>query len=384
MLEREPDQHGLLAALLARELAVERQRQRTARDQRSLARGLDEPASPPGKKRQDNEHAEQQARRHRSPFARAPREAGARARARRENGARCRGSRAGGRAARAAARRSGNGWSSTLPNAPATRARSARCCFDAARERRILLRSRRRSPRAAPRRARRRRRPSGFRRRSSRRIPSSSKRRGERHAPAREAAGERADRESPAPRPLPCKTSPRPAPARRRAAVPRVVCPSPPTPPTGSYCGIDRRNRRMFAAVFGQRDFTAPAASAPVVNPRVFHDAEHPAREIRAGLVLIEMAPRALHRRLHEIVGVVLVARQRAREAAQPRQQRDDAFADFLRRISHGFMLDHTSGGVAFFRAYRASRSFSRACCASAGIGAVAAGAAAAACGCPA
>ena len=43
-------------------------------------------------------------------------------------------------------------------------------------------------------------------------------------------------------------------------------------------------------------------------------------------LELPDVAPRAFHHRLHEIVGVVLVARQRAREAAQPRQQRDDAF----------------------------------------------------------
>ena len=71
------------------------------------------------------------------------------------------------------------------------------------------------------------------------------------------------------------------------------------------------------------------------------------------GLKLLEMAPGALHRRLHEIVGVVLIARQRAREAAQPRQQLDDAFTDFLRRISHGFMLDNTSGEVIFFRANR-------------------------------
>ena len=48
----------------------------------------------------------------------------------------------------------------------------------------------------------------------------------------------------------------------------------------------------------------------------------------------------------------MLVARQRTREAAQPRQQRDDAFTDFLRRISHAFMLDNTSGEVIFFRAY--------------------------------
>src|SRR5688572_22595566 len=58
----------------------------------------------------------------------------------------------------------------------------------------------------------------------------------------------------------------------------------------------------------------------------------------RARLELREIAPRALHRRLHEIIGVVLIARQRAREAAQPRQQLDDAFTDFLRTLGHAFM----------------------------------------------
>ena len=137
----------------------------------------------------------------------------------------------------------------------------------------------------------------------------------------------------------------------------------------------------MFAAVFGQRDFAAPAPRAQIVQPRVFHDAEHPAREIRAGPKLLEIAPGALHRRLHEIVGVVLVARQRTREAAQPRQQLDDAFTDFLRRISHAFMLDNTSGEVIFFRAYP-EHSFSRAWLALSGVGAVAAACSCRRCSC--
>jgi hypothetical protein len=107
----------------------------------------------------------------------------------------------------------------------------------------------------------------------------------------------------------------------------------------------------MLAAVFGQRDLAASLERSPVVDPRVFHDAEHPAAEIRAGLELREVGPGALDHRLHEIVGVVLIARQRAREAAQPRQQLDDAFTDFLRGVSHAFMSNNTSGEVIFFRA---------------------------------
>src|SRR6187397_3218955 len=123
----------------------------------------------------------------------------------------------------------------------------------------------------------------------------------------------------------------------------------------------------MVAAVFGQRDFAASASRAQIVQPRVFHDAKHPAGEIRAGPKLIEMAPRALHRGLHEIVGIVLVARQRTREASQPRQQQGDAFTDFLRRITHGFMLDNTSGEEIFFRAY--PRLYSRGLAGDSGLG---------------
>src|SRR6186713_2077929 len=108
----------------------------------------------------------------------------------------------------------------------------------------------------------------------------------------------------------------------------------------------------MFATVFGQCDLATPATRAQVVQPGILHDAEHPAREIRVRLELLEMTPGALDPRLHEIVGVVLIARQRAREAAQPRQQLDEAFTDFLRRWSHAFILDDTSGEVIFFRAH--------------------------------
>ena len=57
---------------------------------------------------------------------------------------------------------------------------------------------------------------------------------------------------------------------------------------------IIRRDGRMFAAVLGQRDFATPCVRAPIVDPRVFHDAEHPGGEIRAGLELLEIAPGAL------------------------------------------------------------------------------------------
>ena len=100
----------------------------------------------------------------------------------------------------------------------------------------------------------------------------------------------------------------------------------------------------MFAAVFGQRDFAVASARAQLVQPGVLDDGEQPAGQARAAAELLMVPQRALDGELHEIVRVVLVAGQRAREAAQPRQQRDDAFTDFLRRGSHAFMMDDTSG----------------------------------------
>src|SRR5688572_25404442 len=94
----------------------------------------------------------------------------------------------------------------------------------------------------------------------------------------------------------------------------------------------------MLATVLGKRDFGAPATRAPVVDPGVLHDAEHPRRQVRARAELFEIAQRLLDRHLHEIVGIVQVARQRARKAAQPRQQGNEAFTDFLRVGSHAFM----------------------------------------------
>src|SRR5688572_2166929 len=94
----------------------------------------------------------------------------------------------------------------------------------------------------------------------------------------------------------------------------------------------------MLAAVFGQRHFGAPPARPPVVDPGVLHDAEQPRGQVRALAKLAEIAQRALDPHLNQVVGVVLIARQHAREAPQPRQQGDQACTDFLHVRSHAFM----------------------------------------------
>src|SRR4051794_11392908 len=63
------------------------------------------------------------------------------------------------------------------------------------------------------------------------------------------------------------------------------------------------------------------------------------------------MAQRPLDGRLRQIVGIVLIARQGAREAAQPRQQCDDVFTDFLHDDVHAFMtIIRRSGGFSSMR----------------------------------
>jgi len=56
----------------------------------------------------------------------------------------------------------------------------------------------------------------------------------------------------------------------------------------------------------------------------VLHDAEHPARQARVGLVLVPALQRFQAGGLHQIVGHVAVVREPAGEAAQAGQQADD------------------------------------------------------------
>lgn len=93
----------------------------------------------------------------------------------------------------------------------------------------------------------------------------------------------------------------------------------------------------------------AHALGAHLVDPAVLCDAEHPAIHPRAGLVPVEMTECALHRVLHEIVGICCVSRQRMGEPAQPRQQREHLGAGRIERGTHPFHHDNAVNGR-FFR----------------------------------
>ena len=67
-----------------------------------------------------------------------------------------------------------------------------------------------------------------------------------------------------------------------------------------------------------------PLAAAPranLIHPGVFHDAEHPAVEARAGPPQRGAGERFFHRHLHEVVRIGDVARDDPGEAPQARQQ---------------------------------------------------------------
>ena len=64
-----------------------------------------------------------------------------------------------------------------------------------------------------------------------------------------------------------------------------------------------------------------PDPAARLVDPRILHDAKYPAVEPRAGLELVLAQQRAFRRDLHEIVSVLAIERQRARETAHAGQQ---------------------------------------------------------------
>jgi len=91
----------------------------------------------------------------------------------------------------------------------------------------------------------------------------------------------------------------------------------------------------LLTGLRGREQPRAPAARAQLVEPRVAHDAEHPARQrcVRPQLPGARQSP--LDRDLHQVVGVVRISGERTRKAPQPRQQRDQRLAQLLRRRAH-------------------------------------------------
>src|SRR5262245_59290549 len=84
------------------------------------------------------------------------------------------------------------------------------------------------------------------------------------------------------------------------------------------------------AGLLRRENAVAARARANFVYPGVTHDAEHPAFELQLRLPLVVPQQSSLDCELHQVVGVVHIAGDGAREAAQSRQQLDDLTAHLL------------------------------------------------------
>ena len=78
-----------------------------------------------------------------------------------------------------------------------------------------------------------------------------------------------------------------------------------------------------------------PPPRADFVDPGMAHDAEQPSGRRRAGTQLIGSRECSLDRCLHEIVGILWVACERARKAAQTRQQVHDLLTKRIDSRAH-------------------------------------------------
>lgn len=105
-----------------------------------------------------------------------------------------------------------------------------------------------------------------------------------------------------------------------------------------SLCGLLRRVQGL-----------AYPAAATFVDPGVTQDAEKPAGEMRVHVELIGSGECPLHRDLHQIVRIVRIPRQSARESPQPRKNGDDLISKVLDRIAHGWHSYQTSDRLIFF-----------------------------------
>jgi len=74
----------------------------------------------------------------------------------------------------------------------------------------------------------------------------------------------------------------------------------------------------------------APLARAHLVDPGVLHDAKHPTVQACAGLPLFNARQRPFERDLHQVIGVLAVASERAPEPPQARQQSGQLFSHVM------------------------------------------------------
>src|SRR5262245_6490312 len=103
------------------------------------------------------------------------------------------------------------------------------------------------------------------------------------------------------------------------------------------------------AGLLRRENAVAARARANFVYPGVTHDAEHPAFELQLRLPLVVPQQSSLDCELHQVVGVVHVAGDGARKAAQSRQQLDDLTAHLLH-------LTHIYGWSRLFLPHRRGR----------------------------
>jgi hypothetical protein len=93
---------------------------------------------------------------------------------------------------------------------------------------------------------------------------------------------------------------------------------------------VAHRLADVLAHLLGQEDGVAPHARTHFVDPGVLHHGEHPAVESGPGLPLVQAQQRALDRQLHQVVGILAVTGDGARKTAQPRQQSRHGLASFV------------------------------------------------------
>jgi hypothetical protein len=84
----------------------------------------------------------------------------------------------------------------------------------------------------------------------------------------------------------------------------------------------------LEAGLFRGEEAAATPARTHFVDPRIAHDAEHPALELRFGPPLLVTQQCPLDGDLHDIVRIVHIPRQRPRKTPQPGQQLDDLLPD--------------------------------------------------------
>jgi hypothetical protein len=74
------------------------------------------------------------------------------------------------------------------------------------------------------------------------------------------------------------------------------------------------------SAFFRREHPFAPGPRSQFVDPRVSQDSEHPARQGSIGPQLVGARESSFKRKLHQVVGVMRVSRERTRKAPQPGQ----------------------------------------------------------------